>query len=235
MIVSEDIIYSRCPGACPFDERVEGCHAECTEFVSSLDSRTALLKATSHQYEPLLARDERRTLWLHSRWSSILGTTTPLPVELCNQIARYCLRQFAIVYAQASLEKTPHSVTTKVSTLGKIWARYTIFEGVKYIASLSNEKPDTDGIDVALIHDTDTIHVSTCIYIAEDHLGIRHIVLVPSSETPIFQTVVNGIWWRKLEIPSSSPVFSTVTDVSPAGSRQPSRLTWLFRALSCVA
>lgn len=212
VIFDGDIGYFECTGACPFDESATGCHLECARFVASSSniSSAAIIKATSYQYEPLLAHDNRRGRWLRSRWGSIISSTLSLPLELGDQVAQHCLREFAIVYQIISLD-TSRSSDSLISNTTDIWVRYTVFEGVKYVASLTTHRPKGDVHAILL----STPELPSTLCITEDHLGIRDILFASSSDLGASRAQ-SDIWWRTPQSMSTKSQLQSRTDVSLA-------------------
>lgn len=197
-----------CHGTCTYGEQSTGCHVECISFVPSEHLRS-LLKATSYQYEPDSAQDNKRGHWLRSTWSSLVAEKLRIPLELCSRIIFPSLiREFTVLYAFASLDSS-RSSGSEVTVSDDIWARHTFYEGVRYIASLTNQRPSEDQADTTLISKSKSV---STIFIAEDHLGIRDIWFVSTGSTP--RRDYANVWWRKLEITSLSLPLKTHTDVS---------------------
>ncbi len=187
-------------------ERAVACHPECLALVPS-ESCSAFLEATSYRYQPPKVEDERRARWLRLRWRSILNDTYCLPVELCDHIAQYCLRTFAVLCGLASWETiSRHVAPSHVSFSAKVWARFTLFEGLSYLLFLTNQEPTTDDARVQLAFDPEFSHLDTAMFVAEDHLGVREVILTPSFKTPtIGERPVKerqNLWWRSLVVRS---------------------------------
>lgn len=161
-----------CDGVCGGNEQAAGCHIECRRLVPDKTRRLALLAAARYSYEPWRAQDDRRRQWLLARWTDVLHheyrRRYGVPRELCSQIAQLSLRHFALANALASLNIRS---TRPVRISKSIWARYTLFEGIWYIASMSNKAGG------GAAHDDDILVVSesepSTVFVAEDHLGIR--------------------------------------------------------------
>ncbi|KUI59960.1 hypothetical protein VP1G_07184 [Cytospora mali] len=196
VIYDREVTYITCHGACPYDELATGCHLGCAGFVSS-NVCSALIKATSYQYEPLPTQDDRRKRWLRFRWSLILHKAFSLPVELGDQIAQFCLRELAITYATLSLRGSHSSDSCVNISSNKLWLHYTLFEGSKYVASITSQQHDDHGKAVLL-----STPGASILYVAEDHLGIKDLLFAAPTDARISQEQPN-IWWRTLELKSS--------------------------------
>ncbi|KAL2017478.1 hypothetical protein VTK56DRAFT_2074 [Thermocarpiscus australiensis] len=212
-VMDEEVIFCVvCGDSCLHDEeQAVGCHPGCLGLVPA-ESLAAVIKATSYQYQPAPAQDERRSRWLRLKWGSILSRTYRLPLELCTYIAQYCLRSFAVIRAVASLEST--LAPSCISFSSKVWARYTLFEGERYISSLTNEQPTNDDPRVKLVFESMPDQTDTTIFLAEDHLGVRELLFASSSKTPAIKERPT-IWWRSVVVPSSDPELESQVDVSP--------------------
>jgi hypothetical protein len=162
-------------------ERAVGCHPGCLKLVPA-ESRTPFINATSYLYQPAPTEYQRRSRWIRLKWSSILCRTYRLPLELCDHIAQNCLRVFAVLRAFASWEST--LVPGPLSFSAKVWARYTLFEGVRYISSLTNDQPAKDDPGFGLVFEPMPNLDGNTIYLAEDHLGVRALLCTSSSKTP---------------------------------------------------
>ncbi|KAH6856152.1 hypothetical protein B0I37DRAFT_366685 [Chaetomium sp. MPI-CAGE-AT-0009] len=206
MVISEEHPFHKnlfcleCAVGCPrYGRQGIGCHPGCLGLVRS-ELRSAFLEATSYRYQPPPIEDERRLRWLRLTWSSILRETYPLPPELCYHVAKYCLRPFAVLRAVASwgISRAP----TYISFSTKVWARYTMFEGVRYISLLTNEQPTQNDHRVRLAFEPTSSPADSTMFLAEDHLGVREVLSASSSEIPTTEERRN-IWWRSVNIPSS--------------------------------
>ncbi|TQN63892.1 hypothetical protein CSHISOI_11532, partial [Colletotrichum shisoi] len=78
----------------------------------------------------------------------------------------------------------------------RIWAHFTTFEGVDYIASLSNA---ADDLHTKLIFEPDAFRSSRSVHTAENHLGVRKIIFHYSKTSP---EVEQGeeLWWRSIHL-----------------------------------
>lgn len=189
-----------CDGCPHHGEQAVACHTECLARIP-MESRSAFFEATSYAYQPLQAEDKRRVRWLRSTWCSILSKTYPIPVELCDHIAQYCLQPFAILCGLAFSEtRSWHVAPSHISFSTKVWARFTLFEGRSYVLSLTNEQPAEHGTGVRLVLDPESAHPSTAMFVAEDHLGAREVLFAPSSESPTVKgrpiEEHHNTWWR---------------------------------------
>ncbi|CCF45965.1 hypothetical protein CH063_03745, partial [Colletotrichum higginsianum] len=78
----------------------------------------------------------------------------------------------------------------------RIWAHFTTFEGVDYIAPLNNA---ADHLHAELIFEPDPARSVKTVYIAENHLGARQIIF-HHSETPLALEPCEELWWRNLHL-----------------------------------
>lgn len=194
------------------------CHPECLALVPS-ESLSAFLEATSYRYQPPEVEDERRVRWLRFTWSSILSKAYPIPMELCDHIAQYCLQPFAILCGLAFWETRSRYITpSHVSFSTKVWVRFTLFEGLRYILSLTNEQTTEHDIGVRLAVDPELAQLDTAMFLAEDHLGVREVLFTPSSQTPtIGERPIKerqNIWWRSVVVPGPDSTRESQLNVS---------------------
>lgn len=204
-VMDEDIWCVKCGDGCMHnDEQADGCHPGCLKLVPSSETRSAFFKATSYRYQLPDIEDERRNRWLLLTWSSILQKTYCLPLELCDHIARYCLQPFAVLCVVASLESSRHLAPRHISFSTKVWARHTLFEGLRYISSLTDRQPTGHDPKVKLVFESMSDATDTTLFLAEDHLGVRELIFASSSEILTVEECPN-IWWRSVVVPSSAP------------------------------
>ena len=111
----------------------------------------------------------------------------------------------------------PESCFISLST--KVWVQYTLFEGVRYIQSLTNEQPPDDGTAFELVHDSSSV---VAVFFAEDHLGVRDLLFTSSSEKPAIKEQSN-VWWRSFKSPDG--MVEAKTNVSTFLYRQLIHLT----------
>lgn len=208
---NEEYMFCEESGRClHIANKAVACHPECLALVPS-ESRSAFFEATSYAYQPPQAEDERRVRWLRSTWSSILYGTYPLPMELCEHIAQYCLQPFAVLCGLALWEtRSRHVAPSHVSFSTELWARFTLFEGLSYVLSLTNEQPtehDTgaNGTRARLAFDPESAHRRTAMFIAEDHIGAREVLFAPSPKRPTIKgrpiKERQNIWWQSCAVP----------------------------------
>ncbi|KAK3905545.1 hypothetical protein C8A05DRAFT_12646, partial [Staphylotrichum tortipilum] len=153
-----------------------------------------------------------------------------LPLEICHQIARHCLRPVAVLGALASCDKPSHLLAParrrRLSFSGSVWVCYTLFEGARYVSSVANEQPkdqDDAGDAVELVVGPGPVDT---VFVAKNHLGVRKLVFVARSEPPPSEQERPNIWWRSVAIsrtasPSQQP--ETLKDVSATFPPPPSR------------
>lgn len=135
-------------------------------------------------FEPPLHQERARTSLMRDELASELGTTLPLPMELLEDVAQRLLREYAVVMNSsfASRNAFESSVTLALPMIGQ----YIHFQGERYLSSLTN----------ATVRNT-AYASPKVIYISEDHLGIRQVVLSDSSVSPIIPCVP-GVWWKAI-------------------------------------
>ncbi|KAL2016084.1 hypothetical protein VTK56DRAFT_4291 [Thermocarpiscus australiensis] len=183
-----------------------GCHVECLASEPCTPPR-ARFQAMAYGYFPRPAEVERRERWLRPRLGltlhRILGQRFSIPLELCLQIAAYCrLREYAAAASRAFWEKYSATPTPRQHRFGissEVWARHVEFEGVRYIAHLTNE-PGDQLASFSLVYTPTPGKGADTLYVAEDYLGIRDIFFVSSPAMPPVH-YDPGVWWKRLEIP----------------------------------
>jgi len=138
-----DRTYVHCHEACQHqNEQASGCHTACLQ-VGPIGTLLAHIRAGSYSYEPPPTEEKRRVCRIRDSYATILKVTLPqLPLELCDRIARFSLRPRAIQTVQELLSRR-QSTGSCVSIPGELWARHAVFQGVRYIISLSNQPDET--------------------------------------------------------------------------------------------
>lgn len=209
-----ELFFGPCWGKCRHDERAAACHAECISLQSTtgreLFEQITSNGVTASRYEPTPSEDLRRTSWLQSHFALAIQNAYPLPAEVCYIIAQYCVLWRAIRFQQP--DQWGGNFRVSIST--EIWARYTTFEDVEYIASLTNN-PGKKGYSV--IHVPRSGKVINTIHLAEDHLGVRQLLFSTSEEAPPVKERT-GVWWISLLLSTPDANVRGHTDVSPGST-----------------
>ncbi|KAI2631848.1 hypothetical protein GGR54DRAFT_2487 [Hypoxylon sp. NC1633] len=176
------------------------CHSGCARLVVQKPYNVSL--ATSYAYEPSMRELTRRETWLRSNLASdlILSHHHYIPPELRQMIAQQLLREYAVLKAASCLHKLQRPTNICVDLSTKVWARYTEFEGITYISDLTNRPGD--GYEV--IFDPESAQRIDCMYMSEDHLGVRQIHFSSCGQVPP-ATPSLGVWWTTLQTASSNP------------------------------
>lgn len=160
-----------------------------------------MLKAVAFTLSPTPEQNRRRTAWLRADMIQDLGNVFYLlPTEVWWQIMSYCVREHSVKAMQTRfLER---SRPQPVSTAQHLWPEYRSFEGVSYLASLTNVPvPEAEPL-----FRTNRRRVHGTFLVAEDYLGIRDIHFFQTS--PLEPTLgppdidaVPGLWWRTVPTP----------------------------------
>ncbi|RSL68637.1 hypothetical protein CEP54_002627 [Fusarium duplospermum] len=173
----------------PFEEGV-GCHPSCLRIVDGAPlDRVLQLSAWSFQPSPRLERARHR--WLQEELASRLEISLPLPAELRRAVAGHLIQEF-VVAKNASLSLCDWAAVSNVSVASAITETYTTFEGQRYLHSIRNA-PVSD----------DSWVTPEVIYVAEDHAGIRQVILANDF---IKVSDVPGVWWKSFSVYGSGTV-----------------------------
>jgi hypothetical protein len=194
-----------------------GCHFECIRLEPGrrIPRRERFL-ATAYDWYPLPFEIARRERWLRSAWAATLhGILRPFsaPMEICEIIAGYCsLQPAAAAAARTFWEEAPKVPAHRFHLSGRVWARHVEFEGLRYIACLTNDPGDGLG---TLVYDPEPgkNEAAQTLYLAEDHLGLREVLISGSSPAAPEVDYCPGLWWKTVEIGGLSE-FQVLTDVS---------------------
>ncbi|KAK1843036.1 hypothetical protein CCHR01_14341 [Colletotrichum chrysophilum] len=189
--------FEQCLGACPhLGGRAKGCHTSCANYVP-ITLRALLLKVLAYQYEPSPPELSRRMRWLRLQVTSLLRHAKPhLPQEICSQIADYSLQDTALhqyaVMQTRTLPTDRKNDSSRVRASAEIWAHFVDFEGVQYIASLSNTRDDYHAESVFRPIATQTVD---CVYVAQNYLGVMRVLFCSSTQPPALDRH-QGLWWK---------------------------------------
>lgn len=209
--------YEICSGSCPHpDGWAPACHSDCVRLVEGRLQQC--LDIMIYKFEPTQSEEKSRDRWLLASLASGWANAKPrphegilnmpgLPPELRLQIAEQMLREYCVARLSA-LPPLDNSREHEISISVKVWARFVVFEGVSYIASLSNcQVYDTD----RLVHNPTPQQADYSIYLRQDHLGILQVILNPF-EKPLVSSKRRGTWWTSFR--TKTNCLKARTDVS---------------------
>lgn len=210
--------YVQCRGRCHHDEQRVGCHVDCVKTKSD-GIITNILEVTASAFEPPVLAEKRRIRWFQYRLAEILQTATRrilhLPKEVHHNIAAWALdhrmtrHRLVLDFAyKRCTEATNFVSSAKISE--KMYARHIEFEGVRYIASLTNTPCDNKDI---LLFDPTLSTAIDSLYVASDHLGVRCLLFADSSEQCTMEQEV-GLWWKAVRLESLGSLIRFHGDVS---------------------
>ncbi|KAF5663918.1 hypothetical protein FDENT_13009 [Fusarium denticulatum] len=154
--------------------------------------------------EPLPSFEANRLRRLKKMFAEEFMTTIGgrLPLEVCENIGRYCLRDCAARLFKDAWGKKSHFGTRdaafRVTKSHEVWAQHIEFEGIQYIKSLSTTRRNES--DTKLFGAAHGTRVN--IYFAEDLLGIREVIITQDDDTPLTQG--EGFTWvvnRRIALP----------------------------------
>ncbi|KAH9897403.1 hypothetical protein F4778DRAFT_743458 [Xylariomycetidae sp. FL2044] len=182
---------------CPWG-RAYGCHASCVRYQQPRRTLRETLAMTAYAFEPPLSRCKERVDWLLRNAASNICLRPDIPPELRFEIARSLLPEYAASNLAAICQH--HTAGTSVDISATVYARRISFEGVPYIASLANKAGDGNEEVTAL---TTTLSQLNTVFVCEDHLGIREIVLGHSAQALPVDSFP-GLWWRTLTSSSTT-------------------------------
>lgn len=213
-------VYQICGGVCRHEGGwVPACHVGCIRLAEGMHQ--ACLGVMAYIFEPTLsdqqARHQRLLHGLVSGWEADESSRKAqalhlhrLPCELKWDIAKHLLREYATTRLLVFLRSTHGSHVDDFSISAEVWARHVLVEGVRYIASLSNVK--TSDRDRPIRRPATQSSIDT-IYLCEDHLGLRQVILACSTEA-LRIAKRPGVWWRSYRVPTAVNMLKAHTDVS---------------------
>lgn len=157
-----------------------------------------IAEAMRYDYIPSSRQMDIRHRQISSLLSSELLThfahlESNLPLELWSIVAEYLLSYFASANLQRLWNRTPEPSYANISKA--IWCKYVEFEGIRYIASFSNEPSSNDW---ELIFQPSDAPIAD-IFVGGNHLGITKLLFSSSYNSPDV-TEAEGIWWRKVHV-----------------------------------
>ncbi|KAI1438836.1 hypothetical protein GGR50DRAFT_702799 [Xylaria sp. CBS 124048] len=175
--------------------RRTGYHADCIRQ-RDCPSVPRLSDATSYAYGPPPGENARRLRWVRSRLASVIyyAVACRLPYELCDMIARYGVREYAL-YISKKFCQDNTAAEFRIDVRKPVWARYAFLDGLRYIASLANKPLWSDA--VSLSRPEPDIRVA---YVVEDHLGVRDVRFGGFFYKPPQDHTKPGLWWRTVEL-----------------------------------
>ncbi|KAI0172295.1 hypothetical protein GGR52DRAFT_463570 [Hypoxylon sp. FL1284] len=183
------------------------CHADCARLVAEERYRYQFSLANVYACEPPVEEAKRRVSWLCSGLTADLTLPYYLPFEMRRMIARHLLGEYAVAKAISCWLQHPPPSDISVDVSTKVFARYTEFEGISYISSLTN----APGKEYELVYSPDPERQVKCVYVCENHLGIRQIHFSCGDQVPPV-TSFPGAWWNTLQCPSPEAKVHGKTD-----------------------
>ncbi|KAI1820331.1 hypothetical protein F4861DRAFT_73742 [Xylaria intraflava] len=177
--------------------RIRCFHDSCYSFKVSPISST-FLTATGYSFSlPISAERQRRCRIKYALARKLkLGMLREIPLELCQLIAGYLVRECAIVTYQ-ELARNVHPSEFIIDLSQDVYATYKRIEGVAYVQSLRNTpQPDGAGTRILAARPEQVIRK---IYVAYDHLGIRSIrFTLPGHDSSRSSCDSCREWWTEL-------------------------------------
>ncbi|KAH6967689.1 hypothetical protein BKA56DRAFT_597011 [Ilyonectria sp. MPI-CAGE-AT-0026] len=141
------------------DRQAVGCHLGCIESQQLDDtSRPEFVNMVKNDYVPSLFELNRRQRWLQARFTNVLCHTYGFNGDVSRMVVQHCLSALTLAHTvhMSKMVAVPAGITSVLPT-GPLWARYVIFQGVSYIAVLSNERPRIQEQEEQYI-----VHSQTC-------------------------------------------------------------------------
>ncbi|KAL8282738.1 hypothetical protein RB597_010128 [Gaeumannomyces tritici] len=189
-------------------------HDECYGF-RPLPITSKFLDATEHRFGPPLRERSRRRGYIQHTFANKLklGPLKQLPMETCDMVAGYLVRECAIVTSQ-ELALSDNSIDSLVELSRDIYARYVSIEGIPYIQALYNASPseaspsESEGLRVFKARRGCVVR---SIYVKYDHLGIRGVHFDLPRDGPLYSSAC-GVWWTELSRRNGILCFTAKTD-----------------------
>ncbi|OTB04403.1 hypothetical protein M426DRAFT_261936 [Hypoxylon sp. CI-4A] len=192
--------YSKCPQRTGL---VSMYHASCFNF-KQYDISLNLLQATDLALPPPLhgkLAKEREARFHNAAFRKLQKDPLvgKLPPEICHMIAGYLIREFAVITTeQQCLDSRSSNITHPIDVYNGLYAQYTLFEGKRYVQTLST----TGGDGKTVLWKGGSEQTIQNIYLAEDALGIRHVECVTGQDISPAKRPrsreVPGVTWRAI-------------------------------------
>ncbi|PNP79977.1 hypothetical protein FNYG_06674 [Fusarium nygamai] len=125
----------------------------------------------------------KRTRWLKSSLSLEVrhAIKNRLPIEVCENIAAYCLSEYATtLHLDAWQSRDPsdpnENIALPVFNGQTVWAQYVEIEGRNYVKSLSTVRMNANDTMVFMVKAKPYSFMWLGMYFAEDSLGVRSVI-----------------------------------------------------------
>lgn len=139
--------YEPCYAGCQhWDQQLPGYHFNCIRH-DYYQSIPKLFDATAYSYDPWPGENMRRLGWMRIDLACTIyrSLALRLPYEVCEIIARYCFREYALHLSRKFCQD--NSVFNFCVELSKpVWAHYAFLDGLAYIVSLTNKPTRGDAV-----------------------------------------------------------------------------------------
>ncbi|KAG5763901.1 hypothetical protein H9Q72_008031 [Fusarium xylarioides] len=142
----------------------------------------------------------KRTRWLKSSLSlEVLHTIrNRLPIEVCENIAAYCLSEYATnlhldAWQRRDSSDPNENITLPVFNGQTVWAQYVEIEGRNYVKSLSTVRMNENDTMVFKVKPKPYYSMGLEMYFAEDSLGVRSVIAC--SDDGVRGTEEPGLRW----------------------------------------
>ncbi|KAF5254037.1 hypothetical protein FANTH_1101 [Fusarium anthophilum] len=117
--------------------------------------------------------------------------------EVLRGIARYLVSHYIVRENESMLRRASR---TTFALKGKVKVTSSLFQGRKYIASVSDGQEQPQPCNSSELFALDSGETAHVIHIAENHLGVVNLVVTNLGHVLQAEQVA-GIWWRAIYIP----------------------------------
>jgi hypothetical protein len=193
-------------------------HRRCFDFARPLQLVTSnFLAATEYSFQPSLYEGRRRLDRIRNLLPARLSKVLPrkLPREILAMVAKLLESECAIVTAQQQTlgdEESGILLPDFIIDLTRnVYAQYYELDGVCYVKTLSNSRPET-GKDQRLLFDAQQGGRVHKVLVAEDHLGIRSVRFASCNAVSDTHPVPRA-WWKDISGPGGVTKMRATTDV----------------------
>ncbi|KEY63892.1 hypothetical protein S7711_10173, partial [Stachybotrys chartarum IBT 7711] len=205
----------------PTADSHQQCHAYCGYFLTCQKSWNCI-QVTAYKH-PITPHEKiRRCQWLKTKLITSLSNyhnqkRLYLPNEIWSLVAKDLLHCYATINTQVTQGQ---AARYQVNLNHEVWCKFTTFEGMNYLSSLSNT-PLRGSTAIS----SPAVATRKYMYLAENYLGITELRLLSSPTQPQVDATP-GIWWQEIEVDSEVTVQSDGTKLRRIFSQDKPSTVW---------
>lgn len=214
--------FKACVGYCTHIGPSLGFHSTCYNKVHThskkLWHRYKLVSEALQDFEPSISQDKRRMEWYKECVDDDVALACGrLPQELRDIISEYVAydQEHMIGASMARWNKAVEECKNEdfgdVAGWKGLMVTYTMYEGVRYLESISNRKDKNSTRQVAIKPTSGPVDT---VYVSHDHLGVRDVATCNGKGKQPIVEEEPGVWWQTIPIEPGSCNLLWKRDVS---------------------